>query len=271
MIQSCQHKGKGFLNFVLKINMRFHFPYVIACKMIIGIILTSNSTICFAQKTRENRTPLIRGQILNIEDKSPVAGAIVTNQRTKVSVSADSEGRFAINAFLSDSLETGSLGFHKETVSIPAIYSISDILTIYAKPYSFLLPEINISIKKEQLKIDAKNRIVSPYFRNDMMKEKPISEKIYDNQISFLKIPFSTKKSTNPKIREAEGSESEWNSISRFYNKETIIKLTGLNSTEADNLMMYINSKKLFERMTTKENATYTILEQFKIYKTEKH
>jgi hypothetical protein len=49
-------------------------------------------------------------------------------------------------------------------------------------------------VKKEQMKIDKENRIVSPYFRNEIMKEKPASEKVYDNQISLLSIPLGGKK-----------------------------------------------------------------------------
>lgn len=271
MPQVYRHTEKVSRNLPLPKNLPDQFWSGIICKMIIVLALISYTSICTAQKTEQNFGPVLRGQVLNIEDATPVSKAIITNHRTKASVSADMQGRFTINALITDSLEISSLGFQKETVSIPAIYSVSDNLVIYARPHSFLLPEIDINIKKEQIKIGDEYRIASPYFRNDIMKEKPMSEKIYDNQISFVRIPFAISKNANPEIRKAKESDSQWNSISRFYNKAVVIELTGLNNTETDNLMMYINSKKLYERMTTKENAIFTIVEQFKMYKAEGH
>ncbi len=243
----------------------------IICKAIIVITLALNASICIAQKVQENFVPQVKGQILNIEDATPVAYAVITNHRTKASVSANANGIFTIDAFITDSLEISSLGFQKETIAIPAIYNISDVLTVYARPLSFLIPDINVTVKKEQMKIDKENRIASPYFRNEIMKDKPASEKVYDNQISFLRIPLGGKEKSKQKVQAAEESDKQWASISRVYNKDLVVALTNLNNTEADNFMMYLNGKKLFKRMTTKQNATYTILQQFKIYKAEGH
>lgn len=247
------------------------FSFSAICKSFIAILLTANASFGLAQKTEEMNGPLVKGQILNMEDASPVAFAVVTNHRTKATVSADANGIFAIHANLTDSIEISSLGFQKETVAIPAVYNVSDVLTMYARPLSFLIPDINVTVKKEQMKIDDQNRIVSPYFRNDIMKEKPASEKAYDNQLSLLTITLGGKEKAKQRVREAEENDSKWASLSRIYNKDLVVALTNLNNTEADNFMMYLNGKKLSKRMTTKQNATYTILQQFKIYKEEGH
>lgn len=247
------------------------FSFKIIRKAIVVIAIAANATIGMAQKTAEAFVPLVKGQIFNIEDGSQVAFAVVTNHRTKASVSANTYGIFEINALVTDSLEISSLGFQKETVAIPAIYNVSDILTLYARPLSFLIPDINVTVKKEQMKIDKENRIASPYFRNEIMKEKPASEKAYDNQLTLLSISFGGKERAKQKVREAEERDRQWTSLSRIYNKNLVTALTNLNSTEADNFMMYLNSKNLEKRMTTKQNATYTILQQYKIYKDEGH
>lgn len=241
------------------------------CKAIITIALVASAALGFAQKADVNFVPLVKGQILNIEDASPVAYAVITNHRTKASVSANAYGIFEVNAYITDSLEISSLGFQKETIAIPAIYNVSDVLTLYARPLSFLIPDINVKVKKEQMKIDKENRIASPYFRNEIMKEKPASEKAYDNQLTLLSISFGGKDKALQKVREAEENDRKWASVSCVYNKDLVVALTRLNNTEADNFMMYLNSKNLFKRMTTKQNATYTILQQFKIYKDEGH
>ena len=268
MFQFYKHQTKGRPIYSMK---NYLFSIRIIFTAIVAIALVANAPNCMAQKAEENFVPLVKGQIFNIEDGSQVAFAVITNHRTKASVSANAYGIFEINALVTDSLEISSLGFQKETVAIPAIYNVSDVLTLYARPLSFLIPDINVTVKKEQLKIDKENRIVSPYFRSEIMKEKPSSEKAYDNQLSLLSIGFGGKERAKLKVQEAEEKDRQWTSLSKTYNKNLVMALTNLNNTEADNFMMYLNAKNLSKRMTNRENAIFTILQQFKIYKAEGH
>lgn len=240
-------------------------------ELLLIAFIAANTFNVLAQKTEESFTPLIKGQVFSMEDGAQVSFAVITNHRTKESVTANVYGIFEINARLSDSLEISSLGFQKETVAIPSIYNVSDVLSLYARPLSFLIPDINVTVKKEQLKIDKENRIVSPYFRNDMMKQKPASEKAFDNQLSLLTISLGGKERAKRKVQEAAEKDKQWETLSKVYNKDLIMALTNLNNTEADNFMMYLNGKNLSQRMTTRKNATYTILQQYKIYKDEGH
>ena len=121
------------------------------------------------------------------------------------------------------------------------------------------------------MKIDKENRIASPYFRDEIMKEKPASEKAFDNQLSLLTISLGGKERAKRKVLEAAEKDKQWELLSKIYNKDLIIALTNLNNTEADNFMMYLNGKNLSQRMNTRTNATYTILQQYKIYKDEGH
>lgn len=239
--------------------------------LLLVVLIAVFATSSLAQNSEENFVPLIKGQIFSMEDGAQVSFAVITNHRTKESVTANVYGIFEINARLTDSLEISSLGFQKETVAIPSIYNVSDVLSLYARPLSFLIPDINVTVKKEQLKIDKENRIASPYFRTDIMKEKPASEKAFDNQLSLLSISLGGKERAKRKVQEAAERDKQWESLSKVYNKDLIIALTNLNNTEADNFMMYLNGKNLSQRMTTRKNATYTILQQYKIYKDEGH
>jgi hypothetical protein len=49
------------------------------------------------------------------------------------------------------------------------------------------------------------------------------------------------------------------------------MELTGLNDTDADDFMLYINSKGLLSHMSTEYDVRAVIREQFKIYKQEGH
>jgi hypothetical protein len=241
------------------------------CQFGFVLLLIIYGAPVFSQKSDENSPPLLKGQILSLGDESPVVKAIVTNQRTKETITADLEGRFAINALITDSLEFSSLGFSRQTISIPASYSVSDILIVHIRPLSFLLPDVSINgnYQKPILKIGKIE--VSPYFRNEFMQEKPAEEKAYQNQIRFLKIPLYGKEKPSHKSRNSLKADKQWAAISKIYNVELVRMLTGLNTTEADDFMMFLNSKKLITETTTKENASFIILEQFKIYKKDGH
>lgn len=240
-------------------------------KLVFVLSLIIYSSPVFSQKPDKNNPPLLKGVVFNLEDITPVVKAIVTNQRTKVTVSADLEGRFEISALNTDSLEISSLGFCKQIFPIPSGFSNSTILVIYARPLRFLLPDVSINGNYQKPNFKVEKIEVSPYFRDEIMREKPAQEKALQNQISFLKIPLGRKEQPERETREAAKDEKQWAIISKIYNKELVRELTGLNNTEADNFMMYLNSKKLFNKMNTKEYASYIILEQFKLYRKEGH
>lgn len=107
------------------------FSHEKVCLFVFVLLLTISGSPVFSQKPNGNYQPLIKGQVLNMEDETPVVNAVVSNQRTKETVTADLEGRFVINALITDSLELSSLGFSKQTIEIPASYSVSDILIIH--------------------------------------------------------------------------------------------------------------------------------------------
>ena len=100
MLQFYNHPFEVCQKYAAKARPSFR----IIATVIITASLIANASMGLAQKAVENFVPLIKGQIFNIEDGSQVAFAIVTNHRTKVSVSANAYGIFEINALVTDSL-----------------------------------------------------------------------------------------------------------------------------------------------------------------------
>ena len=241
------------------------------CRLAFVLLLITIGSSVFAQNPDENSLTLLKGQILNLEDELPVVKAIVTNQRTKETVTADLDGRFAINALNTDSLEISALGFGKQTIPIPSNYSNLNLLIIYASTQRFLLPDVYINGNYQKPNLKVGKIEVSPYFRNEIMEEKPAEEKASQNQISFLKIPLFGKEKLDRNMRDALNSDKQWASVSKIYTVGLVRELTGLNVTEADNFMMYMNSKRLFTQMTTKENASFIIRDQFREYRKDGH
>lgn len=235
------------------------------------LLLFFTRTQILAQQSKENSDPPIYGQVLNVEDKSPVIKAVVTNQRTKSTVTADYMGRFITYGLNTDSLEINSIGFMRQVVPIPNNYSNSTFLIIYDIPLRYLLPDVSVSGYYRKPIVKVEKIEVSPYFRNEIMEEKPALEKASQNQITFYKISIDRKEHIQKNLSDAITSDKQWASTSKIYSIDLIKKLTGINTTEADNFMMYLNKKKLFSKTITKEYASYLILEQFKIYKQEGH
>jgi len=257
-----QHSSMAFLS---------QFTQEKVCLFVLSLLLIINGSPIFAQKANENSPKLLNGQILNMEDETPVANAIISNQRTKETVTADLTGQFRINAVNTDSLEISALGYSKQTISIPSNYSNSNVLIIYASTFRYLLPDVNINGNYQKPILKVEKIEVSPYFRNEFMREKPAEEKAYQNQISLLKIPLYGKEQPVRKFRNATKADKHWTLVSKIYNIELVRELTGLNATEADMFMIFLNSKQLFNKMTTKEDASFIILEQFSLYRKAGH
>jgi len=217
----------------------------------------------------------LKGQILNLEDELPVPFASILNYRTHGSIVADDMGRFTIDMMNVDSLAISSLGFSKTTFRVPANYTGMNVLIIYAKPVRFGLNEVKIQGEKQKVNLDglppSKKVDIDPALRGDAYNEKPPVIAAFFNPASYLQYYLSKSERDKRETRKAILTEKQWNALSEFYNKKLVMELTGLNETQADWFMMYINGKDLLNQMKTEYDARSIITEQFKIYKQEGH
>jgi len=217
----------------------------------------------------------LKGQVLNLEDEMPVPNAIVINLRTHVTISTDLQGRFMMDMLNIDSLSISSLGFSKSVAHIPARYNEMNVLIIYAKPIRFALPEVNVSGQQKKVNLDgvpvAKKNDIAPELRGDAYNQKPPVIAALFTPVSFLQYHLSKSEREKRETRKAIVSEKQWEVISQYYNKELVMQLTGLNNAQADNFMIYINSKGLLNQMTNEYDVRNIIKEQYKIYLAEGH
>ena len=217
----------------------------------------------------------LKGQILNLEDETPVPNAIVINLRTHNTISADLQGRFMMDMLNIDSLSISSLGFSKSVAHIPANYNEMNVLIIYAKPIRFALPDVNVSGQQKKVNMDgvpvAKKNNIAPELRGDAYSKKPPLIAALFTPASFLQYHLSKSEREKRETRKAIVSEKQWEVISQYYNKKLVIDLTGLNNAQADNFMIYINSKGLLNQMTNEYDVRNIIKEQYKIYLAEGH
>lgn len=239
------------------------------------LIVWVGSSQLFAQE-EEDIDPMpvrLKGQVLNLDDELPVPFAFVLNHRTHSGVTTDEQGRFTMDMLNIDSLSISSLGFSKTTVRIPANYNEMNVLLLYAKPIRFAIPEVKVQGEQKKVNLDglppAKKIDIDPQLRGDAYNEKPPVIAALFNPVSFLQYHTSKREREKRETRKAILSDKQWDILSKYYTKELVMELTGLSDTEADKLMIYINSKGLLSYMSTEYDVRTTIKEQFKIYRQE--
>jgi hypothetical protein len=235
------------------------------------------SVTAFSQPTDDiDPMPLrLKGQVLNLEDQTPVSNAIVINLRTHATISADLQGRFMMDMLNIDSLSITSLGFSKSIAHVPANYNEMNVLIIYAKPIRFALPDVNVTGQQKKVNMDgvpvAKKNDIAPELRGDAYDKKPPVIAALLTPASFLQYYLSKSEREKRETRKAIVSDKQWDFISQFYNKELVVRLTGMNNAQADLLMIYINSKGLISQMTNEYDVRSIIKEQYKLYIAEGH
>lgn len=239
------------------------------------LIVWAGTSQLFAQE-EEDIDPMpvrLKGQVLNLDDELPVPFAFVLNHRTHSGVTTDEQGRFTMDMLNVDSLSISSLGFSKTTVRIPANYNEMNVLILYAKPIRFAIPEVKVQGEQKKVNLDglppAKKIDIDPQLRGDAYNEKPPVIAALFNPVSFLQYHTSKREREKRETRKAILSDKQWDILSKYYTKELVMELTGLSDTEADKLMIYINSKGLLSYMSTEYDVRTTIKEQFKIYRQE--
>jgi len=167
-----------------------------------------------------------------------------------------------------DSLSISSIGFSKTTAHIPANYNEMNVLTLYANPIRYALPEVNVSAKK--LKIDGlptgKKVEIDPELRGDAYNKKPPVIAAVINPASYLQYFLSKSEKDKRETRKAIVSEKQWAYLSQYYNKALVIQLTGVNEVQADLLMLYINSKDRFDEMRSEYAIRNIIKEEYANY-----
>ena len=244
---------------------------------ILLLFLCLSSLSVFAQDVEEvDPMPIkLKGQVLNLDDEAPVPFAFVLNYRTHAGVTTDEQGRFTLDMLNIDSLEISSLGFSKSRARIPANYNEMNVLILYAKPIRFAIPEIKMQGDQKKVNMEgvppAKKLDIDPQLRGDAYNEKPPVIAAFFNPASFLQYYISKSEREKRETRRAIITEKQWEILSQFYKKDLVMELTGLNDTDADDFMLYINSKGLLSHMSTEYDVRAVIREQFKIYKQEGH
>ena len=246
-------------------------------KFVLLLVLFIGTLQVFAQDLDEiDPMPIkLKGQVLNLEDLSPVPFAYVLNFRTHSGVTTNQQGFFTMEMLNVDSLEISCLGYSKINVHVPVNYNEMNVLLLYAKPVRFALPGVDVKGEHAKVNMDGidvgKKLDIDPQLRGDAFNKKPSVLAAVFNPASFIQYYASKREKEKRETRKAIVVEKKWDFISQYYNKKLVMELTGLNDFEADMFMMYFNSKDLISELTTEYEVREAIKEVYKLYRQEGH
>lgn len=215
---------------------------------------------------------ILKGQVVNIDDGMPVPYAHVVNMRTHGGTTTDASGRFSLEMLNVDSLALSVMGYVKVYFHVPHDYDESEIFTVYAKPVRFAIKEVEVRGQKQKIEGLPQGKVtnISPELRGDAFNEKPPLLAAFFNPVSFWYYHLNKKEKEKRKVRQAIVSEERWQMMSRYYNKKMVMALTGLNEYDADDFMIYFNSKGILNHISSEYEVRAAILEQYKLFMIER-
>lgn len=245
-------------------------------QFILLLILLFGALQLKAQEDEIDPMPIrLKGQVLNLDDETPVAFASVINYRTHARVTTNEQGYFTADALNIDSLEVSSLGFTKTVFHIPANYNEMNVLIVYAKPVRFALPQVTVKGEQQKVNMDGvpmgKKLDIDPQLRGDVYQKKPSVLAAIFSPASFLQYYTSKKEKEKRETRQAIVTEKKWETLSQYYNKELVMELTGLADIQVDSFMIYFNSKGILAQLQTEYDVRNAIIEVYKQYRAEGH
>ena len=211
----------------------------------------------------------LKGQIINIDDGLPVPYAHVVNMRTHGGTTTDMSGKFILDMLNVDSLAISVMGFKKMYIRIDPKHNENNLYTIQAIPVRFAIKEVEVKgeQKKPELGLpEAKTLDISPELRGDGYNSKPPVIAAFFNPLSFWHYHLSGDEKEKREVRKAIVSEERWQMLSKYYSKEIVMNLTGLNETEADQFMLYFNSKGILNHTSSEYDVRAAIIGQYELW-----
>jgi hypothetical protein len=215
----------------------------------------------------------LKGRLVSSADSSGVPYANIINNRTHSGTITNSNGYFTLDMLNIDSLEVSSVGYQKKVLRVPHNYNGQEVITFTIDPVNYAVGEVEVKGEKPGMDMGlgtGKPVDIAPELRGDAFNEKPPILAALFNPVSFLQYYLSDRERRKRNVREAMALERNWEMHSKNYNKEVVMKLTGLTESEADSFMIWFNSQNVLPYTATEYEVRASINYYFEIYKQEK-
>ncbi len=241
------------------------------------ILLVFISVFTFQAKSQDEIIdPMLirlKARIVSASDSSAVPYANIINNRTHSGTITSADGYFTLEMLNIDSLVVTSVGYQKEVLKVPYNYNGQNTIVFEMKPVNYGIGEVEVKGKKQEynLGLDQKKPVnIAPELRGNAFNEKPPIIAALFNPISFLQYYLSGSEKEKRDVREAMALQRNWEMHSQNYNKEMVMKLTGLNEANADSFMMWFNAQDVLPYTSTEYEVRASIVYYFEKYKQEK-
>ncbi|MGC9331710.1 MAG: carboxypeptidase-like regulatory domain-containing protein [Bacteroidales bacterium] len=225
---------------------------------------------------------VVSGYVKDAQTDSVLPLVNVFNPRTHKGTITDNSGFFRYYAFRGDTLILSSMGYVKSyiPVSDTTYHPITDIF--YMHQDVFNIPEVNICglSRYEQLRYDIKHlgnaskpvlnaRKNLPEINHDVLS---FSSRRTDNfgvvasPITALYNAFSKEGREQRKLLELRRQDALKKAIEPHFNKEMVMRITGLPPEEAEEFMAFCNFSPHFLLNTSDYIIVKQIIKKFEIY-----
>lgn len=215
----------------------------------------------------------VKGRIISAADSSGIPYANMVNNRNRTGATTNADGYFSMEMLNVDSLMVTSVGYQPEVFYIPYNYNGQQTLTFMMKPVSYAVEQVDVKGDKPKidLGLDYGNPVnIPPELRGDAFNEKPPVLAALLNPLSFWQYYLSDREKEKRDVREAMAIQKNWELHAQNYNKEMVMKLTGLNEALADSFMVWFNAQNVLPYTSSEYEVRASIKYYFEIYRQEK-
>lgn len=210
----------------------------------------------------------LKAKVLSVADSSGIPYANIILHRTHSGTITNGEGKFSLEMLNIDSLEVTSVGYEKTILLIPSFYTGYEELTFYMQPVLYNVGEVTVEGEAQQLDYfdHGKPTELDPTLRGDAFNEKPPVIAAFFNPLSYMQY-FGKREKRKRKVREEMAVMRNWDMHSENYNKEMVMKLTGVNKVYADTFMMWFNGQNVLPYTASEYQVRESIIEYYQIFK----
>ena len=217
----------------------------------------------------------LKGKLVNQRDGIHVPFAHIVNMRDHSGTTAGEDGTFSIEMLNIDSLAVSAIGFQRKYIHIsPDYYKNNGLIVFRLEPVRYAIGEVTVTDESPKLNLyglpTGKPDSIPPELRGDDFNEKPKWYNAVFSPVSFMHYHLSKKEKEKRIVRDAIISQKSWKRISVYYNRDTLMKMTGLKEQEVDSFMIYFNAKSPLNNQSTEFDVLDAILVEFRNYKEDK-
>lgn len=212
----------------------------------------------------------LKARLVNASDSSAIPYANIINNRNRSGTITNNEGFFTLDVLNIDSLIVTSVGYQKKVIYIPHNYMGYETLLFTMNPVSYAVEQVDVKGEKPKVAEGlgtGKPVDIPVELRGDAFNEKPPLLAAFFNPISYWNYFLSGREREKREVREVMALQKNWEMHSLNYNKEMVMKLTGLNEAAADSFMLWFNAQNVLPYTSSEYEVRASIRYYFEEYK----